>query len=76
MFRNKKSISTLTTKEFDVLLPPDLAKNPNLDKATVRVEESQIIIQLPNPPSPLPELWIYIPRKSQWSAFKFRINNV
>lgn len=68
----KKSISSIATKSFNVSLPPALAKNPNLEKATMKVEESQIIIQVPVNDSLLPELWVYIPRKSSWSNFKFK----
>jgi len=70
--KNKESVTTMATKEFDVLLPPALSKNPNLDKATMKVEENQIIIQVPSGSSKLPELWVYVPSKSRWSIFKFR----
>lgn len=70
--KKKESVSTMATKEFDVMLPPGLAKNENLDKATVKVEENQIIIQIPSTTSLLPELWVYVPSKARWSIFKFR----
>jgi len=74
MFLNKKteSVTTMAVKEFNVVLPPQLAKNSKLEKAEIKVEENQIIIQIPSETSRLPELWIYIPSKSRWSIFKFK----
>jgi len=72
MFFKKKSVTVMATKEFDILLPPALSKNINLDKAQIKVEENQIIVQVPSETSKLPELWVYIPKNLRWTIFKFR----
>ena len=70
--KNKETVTTMAIKEYNVVLPPLLAQNPDLEKAEIKVEENQIIIQVASKSSRLPELWIYVPSKSRWSIFKFK----
>jgi len=69
--KDKETISTQIKKEFDVILPTQLANDPNLHNANISIDENQIVLQIPSENKKLPTIWAYVHGKATWSVIRF-----